>query len=257
MSSAKKIRQPSGVNALRALELLVDHQQGLGIAAMGRELGMDGAQCHRLVNGLKSAGYVSKTAASPSRYVVTPKVLRLAAKLLANSELIQVSQPIMVRLRDEVGETVHLAAMFYGVAISVARQLSRQHVGVITHIGESWTVNEGAVGLVAGAFGPNSDEVDGDLRRRHVQILERGFAHDQEEVMRGVVGFAAPIFDLANQLVGALAIAGPSERVTGEHKNGAHLGGKITEAAAEVSSQLGWLGDGYSVLTDRYGRQLE
>ena len=107
------------------------------------------------------------------------------------------------------------------------------------------------------AFGPNSDEVDGDLRRRHVQILERGFAHDQEEVMRGVVGFAAPIFDLANQLVGALAIAGPSERVTGEHKNGAHLGGKITEAAAEVSSQLGWLGDGYSVLTDRYGRQLE
>ena len=43
----------SGVNSLRALELLVDHPTGLGITEMSRKLEMDGAQCHRLVNGLR------------------------------------------------------------------------------------------------------------------------------------------------------------------------------------------------------------
>ena len=65
MTAPKRTRQLSGVNSLRALALLVDHPTGLGITEMSRKLEMDGAQCHRPVNGLRSAGYVTKTNSNP------------------------------------------------------------------------------------------------------------------------------------------------------------------------------------------------
>lgn len=62
----------------------------------------------------------------------------------------------MVRLRDETGETVHLAVLHGGTPISVARELSLQRLGVMTQIGDSWTINEGAMGLVVGAHSPEA-----------------------------------------------------------------------------------------------------
>ena len=53
MTEPKRTRQLSGVNSLRALELVVEHPTGLGITEMSRKPEMGGAQCHRPVSGLR------------------------------------------------------------------------------------------------------------------------------------------------------------------------------------------------------------
>ena len=52
-----------------------------------------------------------------------------------------------------------------------------------------------------------------ELRARHRRIRDRGFSIDREEVMRGVVGIAAPVFDFRGEINGALAVAGPVDRI--------------------------------------------
>ena len=43
---------------------------------------------------------------------------------------------------------------------------------------------------------------------RHRRIRDRGFSI-REEVVRGVVGIAAPVSDFRGEINGALAVAGP------------------------------------------------
>jgi DNA-binding IclR family transcriptional regulator len=149
----------------------------------------------------------------------------------------------MVRLRDETGETVHLAVLHGGTPISVARELSLQRVGVMTQIGDSWTINEGAMGLVVGAHSPEAEEgLSDELRARHRRIRDRGFSIDREEVMRGVVGIAAPVFDFRGEINGALAVAGPVDRIPVHEDDQAALAALVIAAANQISYELGWLG---------------
>lgn len=81
--------------------MLVDYPdpEGVGTTDLADSLGMDVAQAHRLLNGLRSADHVAHTEPSPRRYVVTPKVPRLAARLVDRTYLLRVSRSTMRRMR--------------------------------------------------------------------------------------------------------------------------------------------------------------
>lgn len=233
-------RQPSGVNAVRVLELLVDYPEGLGISEVAQHLEMDAAQAHRLANGLRAAQYISKTTSRPPRYVVTSKVLSLAARMLDRTDLLRASRPVMLRLRDESGETVHLAAISEDRPVCVARELSHKRLSVLTRLGDVWPRKETAMGWVALAFGPPEEEeqkLDDDLRCRIAEARRNGYAVDREVYVKSVVGVAAPVFDFHRQLVGALAVAGPSDRVPDDELE--PLAKLVLEGAKEISGSLG------------------
>lgn len=233
-------RQPSGVNAVRVLELLVDYPEGLGISEVAQHLEMDAAQAHRLANGLRAAQYISKTTSRPPRYVVTSKVLSLAARMLDRTDLLRASRPVMLRLRDESGETVHLAAISEDRPVCVARELSNKRLSVLTRLGDVWPRRETAMGWVALAFGQQEEEeqkLDDDLRCRIAEVRRKGYAVDREVYVKSVVGVAAPVFDFHRQLVGALAVAGPSDRVPDDELE--PLAKLVLEGAKEISGSLG------------------
>ena len=232
-------RQPSGVNAVRVLELLVDYPEGLGISEVAQRLDMDAAQAHRLANGLRAAQYISKTTSRPPRYVVTSKVLRLAARMLDRTDLLRASRPVMLRLRSESEETVHLAAISEDRPVCVARELSHKRLSVLTRLGDVWPRKETAMGWVALAFGQPQDEqqLDDDLRCRIAEARRKGYAVDREVYVKSVVGVAAPVFDFHQQLVGALAVAGPSDRVPDDELE--PLAKLVLEGAKEISGSLG------------------
>ena len=233
-------RQPSGVNAVRVLELLVDYPEGLGISEVAQHLEMDAAQAHRLANGLRAAQYISKTTSRPPRYVVTSKVLSLAARMLDRTDLLRASRPVMLRLRDESGETVHLAAISEDRPVCVARELSHKRLSVLTRLGDVWPRKETAMGWVALAFGQTGEEaqqLDDDLRCRITEARTKGYAVDREVYVKSVVGVAAPVFDFHRQLVGALAVAGPSDRVPDDELES--VAKLVLEGAKEISGSLG------------------
>ena len=231
-------RQPAGVNALRVLEMLVDYPEGVGTTDLAGSLGMDTAQAHRLLNGLRSADYVAHTETSPRRYVITSKVLRLAARLLDQTDLLRVSRPTMRRMRDLTGETVNLAVLAEGEPVAVAREISRHPVSVFTRIGEVWPLNETAMGWAAQAFRNDGSSPD-SLAERLAEIRRCGFAVDLEEYVQGVTGLAAPIFDYRGEVVGAVGVAGPADRMPTGDDEIARMGKLVVEAADEISTALG------------------
>lgn len=225
---------------MRVLELLVDYPEGLGISEVAECLEMDAAQAHRLANGLRAARYISKTSSRPPRYVVTSKVLRLAARMLDQTDLLQASKPVMVRLRDDSGETVHLAAMSEDRPVCVAREFSPKRLTVLTRIGDVWPRKETAMGWVALAFGPAAEdegEFDDELLGRIASARERGYAVDREIYVKSVVGVASPVFDFRRQLIGAIAVAGPSDRIP--DGNLEPIAKLVLEGAKEISESLG------------------
>lgn len=238
-SKAKaEARNPTGVNSLRILELLVDHPDGLGLTDMSRSLDMDPAQLHRIANGLRAANYIAKTDATPPRYVLTPRLLRLAARVLDRADLLRTSRPVMVRLRHDSGETVQLAAVADGKPVSVARYLSTRPVSVMTQIGEVWDLEKTAMGRAVRAY--SHDGLDESLEEDVLaDVRLRGFAIDREEHLRGVVAVASPIFDLHNEVVGAIGVAGPSSRMAQDCDGQEATGRLVVSAATEISKMMG------------------
>jgi len=81
------------------------------------------------------------------------------------------------------------------------------------------------------------DELKNDLRR----VRQRGYALDEQELERGFNGVAAPIILQDAHVVGAVGIAGPTQRFQGRE-----LGEKIDlvrEAARKIAANLGDQGD--------------
>ena len=216
----------------------MDYPDGVGTTDLADSLGMDTGQAHRLLNGLRSADYVARTETSPRRYVITSKVLRLAARLLDQTDLLRVSRPTMRRMRDQTGETVNLAALAEGEPVAVAREISRHPVSVFTRIGEVWPLNETAMGWAVQAFRNDGSSPD-SLAERLAGIRRCGFAVDLEEYVHGVTGLAAPIFDYRGEVVGALGVAGPADRMPSGDDDMARMGKLVIEAAHEISTALG------------------
>jgi DNA-binding IclR family transcriptional regulator len=76
------------------------------------------------------------------------------------------------------------------------------------------------------------------LERAVAQIRSRGWATAPDQMVQGINGLAAPVFNHAGRYVGAIAIAGTVQTVPGTPS--ADLIKAVTRTAAQVSRNLGW-----------------
>jgi DNA-binding IclR family transcriptional regulator len=77
------------------------------------------------------------------------------------------------------------------------------------------------------------DELKNDLRR----VRERGYALDEQELERGLNGVAAPVFLQDARVVGAVGIAGPTQRFQG--RDLAEKIELVKMTAQKIASNLG------------------
>jgi DNA-binding IclR family transcriptional regulator len=76
------------------------------------------------------------------------------------------------------------------------------------------------------------------LRRALTVVRDQGVATEHDEAIIGESSVAAPIFDHAGAIAGAIGVVGDSERIMprGPAKG---LAGAVTEAARGISRELG------------------
>lgn len=228
-------RRPGGANALDVLELLVQARDVSGVAEIARATKRDVAQIHRVLKGLVVTGYAEQDPRS-AHYRATPKVLNLAAAFLRGSRMIETSRPLMRRLRDATGESVHLADAAGQLPVCVAIEVSPHPVSVLTRIGATWPLESTAMGRAVAAFREGAPASAAE-KRRLADVRRTGYAVDRSEYIRGVSGVAAPIMDWEGNVVGALAISGPAERFG--TRRVAQLGALVRRAARELSRAQG------------------
>jgi len=90
--------------------------------------------------------------------------------------------------------------------------------------------------LIARTPGTQTDPVK--LNKMFAEIRNHGYAIDDEESEQGMRGIGAPLRDIAGQVVAAIGIGGPSQRLT--LKKLRSLAPVLTSTADAISTQLGY-----------------
>ena len=247
----------SVTHALRTLKLL-RRTPSVGVSEVAAELGVGLSTAHRLLATLVAEGFVVQGAGR--RY-------QLGREMLGSTSAIEhcaeVAAPIMRRLRDASGETVHLSIIRGADTFFLAAVESDAVVRVTTRVGERPPAHSTGAGkvLLAGlseeaflelypepTLGRVTDStIDArDVLWQQLRDVERaGYATNRGESELDMYAIAVPIRRPDGAPVCALSLAAPLSRI--ESSNGEALShderallDHLTAAVAEIEALLAY-----------------
>jgi DNA-binding IclR family transcriptional regulator len=246
IQSLERAANVLGVFSLDAPEL------SIGQIAKGTRLPR--STVHRIVVNLVQLGFLTRNP-STDGYGLGLRLVELGAIALSQLDLRKVARPAMERLVAQTGEAVFLAVLDRAWAVYVEKVEGSHGLQLTAAIGHRAPTHCTATGTTLLASLPDAEVVRlmaevGLPRRtartlteiepllaRLAEIRRRGYAIDDGEAEDGLVGIAAPVRGNTDQVVAALAIAGPRQRLSpGRWPD---LGPAVMEAAAEISAALG------------------
>lgn len=246
------------VKALNILEVLAEEEPPYTLTQLSRRLHLHISTVHRLLVNLVRHEFVEEDPVAGG-YQLSFRVLRMGLRVLDRLDFRRVAQPLLRDLNLRTQETVHLAILQEGRAISIEKFGSPQPVGLDARLGSVMPLHATGVGKTLLAY--QSDEVLNQvaqapglprltahtlttlpqLRRELERIREQGYAFDQEEAVEGLRCVAGPVFNHAGQIVAAFSVAGPATRLTPARLP--EIAQMVRETSQEISRRLGYRPD--------------
>lgn len=245
------------VNGLALLEALAAAREPCGVSELARQLALTKSNVHRLLQTLGERGYVRNLADS-GRYEVTLRLWELGVGVLEKLDVKRIAIEPMNRLVHHCGETVHLSVLDLGDVVYIDKVDSPQPVRAYSKVGgraPAYCVATGKA-LLAHASEEAVAEVSrhlhghtpstltdpAELRAELARVRETGHAINRGEWREGVCGVAAPIRDARGQVIAAIGISGPIDRL--KLRTLKQLAPEVMAAARSISAGLGWNGTG-------------
>ena len=221
----------------------------LGVSELSRRLGLGKSTVHRILATLLADGFVEQT--RDERYRLSIKMYDIGQQVAASIELRELVHPVLERLRNETGETAHVAVLSGADVVYVDRLESPQMLRVLTRVGRRRPAHATSSGKCLLAFGrpadvaavlaagfprlgPRTITSKSMLEKALATVRRTGYAVSIEEAAPDVASVAAPIFDGAGECVAAVSVAGPITRIPQERLD--KLARTVLAAAASVSS---------------------
>ena len=252
------VREPVGGGSLRnglaILELFSEQEPSLTVGEIARRVGLHKSTASRIAATLNETGYL-ESAGATGRYRLGPKPLRLAAAVPSARSLTELAAPIIRGVVADTGETGHLAVLDGGEVLTVFVADGWRSIRMHATVGKRAPAHASAAGkamltglsaqeirrrLGSGTLEPrtehtvrSADELDEALRA----VRSRGIALDDEELEVGLRCVAAAILDPVGQPVAAVALSGPTQRVSGEWWRTLEV--SVKRAARQISEALG------------------
>ncbi|MCB1355005.1 MAG: IclR family transcriptional regulator [Maritimibacter sp.] len=217
--------------ALSLLGLFARATPELGLSELARRSGLNKTTTYRLMSELAAQGFVEQVGAGRA-YRLGPAFLRLAALREQAVPMRETVQAVVTELAAATGETAHFSLLEGETLSTLAYAYSPAHgTSVLMDDAEVLTFHGTSSGIAVLAFAPGDfvDRVLGEplaartpetvtdpqairatlagVRRSGVAVSVGGFEVD-------VVSHAAPVFDNAARVVGAVAVAAPVTRMT-------------------------------------------
>jgi IclR family transcriptional regulator, KDG regulon repressor len=242
-------------NAIRILGSFSSDERELGVSELARRLGLGKSTVHRLLATLASEHLVERNPET-GRYRLGIKLYELGALVSSHLDLHEAVALYIDGLRNQTGETVHVAILDGRQVVYIERRESPRTLrafGRIGHRNYAHCTSTGKV-LLAGlpedsvrsllgghqleartAYTITSPEKLLDELQR---VRQRGYAVNLNESEVGLASVAAPIRDAGGQVVAAISVAGPSARFEGEALR--HISHATVETAQAISDRLGW-----------------
>ena len=185
-----------------------------GLAELCERTGLPRATAHRLAVGLEAHGMLLRT--PDGRWHPGPTLGQLAGG--RPDPLLDAAAAVLPRLRDITGESVQLYRRdgVHRICIAHAEPPSglRDTVPVGSRL--PMTAGSGAKVLAAWSDPQTQRQVLADATfsdRVLVDVRRRGWAQSVAEREAGVASVSAPVRDAAGQVVAAVSVSGPVDRI--------------------------------------------
>lgn len=240
--------------ALNLLEILSDHDKGLGLIDLSERSGLSKSTVHRLLNTLSENGYVKQNEDS-GKYLLTMKLFHLGSKNVEKMDILKLSRPYLEKLRDLSGEVVHLVLLDGNEIIYIDKVESENTIRMYSNIGKKGTLYSTSVGKAIMAYLSDEEirkiwdsiKIEAfteytitdfkEFMKEINEIRKAGYAMDREENELGVRCLGSAILDYTKRPVAAMSVSGPVQRMTEEKVS--DIVTSILEMKKLVSKELG------------------
>ena len=211
---------PAVQKAFQILKVVAEAKKGLGLSELAHMLGFSKSSTHGLIQALVLTGALEEDPQT-RKYYLGPTVVELAFRSWNYMRVTERAQPILEKLRDQIGETVFLGVLSKSRGTIVATADALKPLKISSPPGTSIPLLAGAVGKVFLA------DLNRDQAKRIIsetglhpytektitsaavyleelkRIEQQGYALDDEEYLPGVRAVAV---SLGNQRGLPLAI---------------------------------------------------
>lgn len=241
------------LQGLMLLELMARSERESGVSELAQQLGAQKSVTHRLLQNLIDQGFARRNPET-CRYELTMKLWELGAHVFNRLDIRHEALSFMRELADDTQETVHLSVLNGPDVLYVEKIDSPQPVRAYSLVGGRAPAQCVATGKAMLAWSTETviDEVaqrlhahtplsitsKHDLLKELENVRTKGYAINKGEWREQVMGLAAPIRDMSGQVVAAMGISGPSERIN--LLNFDTMGVRLINSTDQISQRLGY-----------------
>lgn len=252
-------RQHSTLSSVRnAARLLKEFGKGdreIGVTELSRRLGIGKSTAHRLLNTLAEERLLEQDP-DTGAYRLGLAIYELGASVSSHMDLHDACTPVIDQLRNLTRETVQVAVLDEHEVVYVERRESPQTLRLFGRVGHRNHANCTSTGKVLMAFLP-PDRLEDVMRgwkmprltpytitdpaawRSELEtVRQRGWAENVNEAEMGVASISAPIRNARGEVVAAVSVAGPLQRLTGDSLR--RFARPVVESGQAISRRLGF-----------------
>jgi len=241
--------------AMSLLKTFTDAQPEWGLADLAQKVGLNKTTAYRLMSALEHDGMVARDLHTGS-YRLGLGAIMLGGTALRTNDLHIASHKELEKLAADIGESAALEILV-DCDVLIVDQVAGAHVlAAAQEISTRWPAHATSTGKVLLAYlsGLRCDELLStplvrftkhtitDLADLHVELAQvrlQGYATVHGELELRFVAAAAPIFNHNADVIAAVSIGGPSDRLqTAQLK---HIISQVVQAAERISQRLGYM----------------
>lgn len=242
-------------NAARLLKEFGHGDREIGVTELSRRLGIGKSTAHRLLSTLSEEKLLEQDPHTGA-YRLGLAMYELGASVALHTDLHEACSPVLDQLRNATRETVQVAVLDGREVVYVERRESPQTLRLFGRVGHRNDAHCTSTGKLLLAYLP-PEQLDAllrgwklarktpytltdvrVLRAQLEQIRHQGWAENIGESELGVASVAASIKNGRGEVIAAVSVAGPVQRIGTESLK--RFARPVVEAGLAISRRLGF-----------------
>jgi len=216
--------------AMRILSSFDGEYAERGVSEIAQATGLHKATAHRIMMTLLNCGFLERTA-DGEKFRLGLRLVELGLGALRDLDLRRAAFPYMQQLVERFDETCDLGIFDRGRVLYVEVVHSEHSLAITTRVGRRLPVHCTASGRVLLAFLPpevvepilsapllvcteKTITSPAQLREELEATRQRGYGLDDEEFEVGIRAVSVPIWDIDGNVIAALSMPGPTNRMS-------------------------------------------
>jgi DNA-binding IclR family transcriptional regulator len=240
--------------ALIILRLMIEERQPLSLTEIGKKLNFGKGTVHRILATLRSHRFVRQDPKT-LKYGLGIMAAEMSTAIKVEDYIVKIIKPHLKKLSESCPEAISASILEFNEIRYIARFESRESLRVSIGIGTKFPAHCTATGKVLlsalsneqlekmyadreniQALTKNSIDSFSRLLKELKRIRNENLALDFEEALVGVNCVARPILDSKNEILTAISISGPVNRMTKQKM--LEFAELLQDTSAEISKEL-------------------